>query len=75
MNCEDSLALAAKRIGYLERRLDEVEADYDRMVKDAYKFRKLAQRFEFAIRDHRESILNSRSESAANVRLWGKLKD
>ena len=64
---------ASKKIAYLERRIADLEAQYDKLAKDAYHFRRLAQRFEFAIRDHRDHVLKSRSESAANLRLWHTL--
>lgn len=60
----------ALKIAYLERRVSELEAQYDRLAKDAYHFRRLAQQFEFAIRDHRDLVQRNAHAADADLRLW-----
>jgi hypothetical protein len=77
MTAEESLALARKRIEFLERCLSEEQLKYDRMAVDAYDFRRRAQQLDFAVRDHRHTVLGNRSSYAvvwaAHERLWNIL--
>jgi hypothetical protein len=79
MNSEETLDLARKRIAFLEGQVADADARYDKMAREAYTYRNETKRLDYAIRDHRYTVLHNPGKhdiiANANEILWSKLND
>ena len=73
------MALARKHIAFLEGQVADAEARYDKMAREAYDYRNSSKRLEYAIRDHRYTVLHNPGKhdiiGHANETLWSRLND